>query len=238
MIELHQYPGSWGLPSSSPFCIKVETYLLITQIPYKTVWENNPGRGPKGKMPFIKDQKKVIADSSFILEYLQSNYEPNLDLNMDETQKVIMLAFQRLIEESLYWVLLYSRWGDTQGWQEIKKEITPMLPPLIGKAIIHIIRKNLLRQAYAQGMGRHTREEIYSIGKSNIEALAKFLENKPYFFGDKPRSIDCSFYSFLITILQSPVTGPLQDYTKSFVNLREYCARISEKYWQTDGNNC
>jgi len=48
MITLHQYPGCWELPSLSPFCIKVETYLKMTGIPYKVVVENDPRHGPTG----------------------------------------------------------------------------------------------------------------------------------------------------------------------------------------------
>ena len=237
MIELHQYPGSWGLPSSSPFCIKVETYLRITNIPYKIIWENNPGRGPKGKMPFIQDGEEIISDSSFIIEYLQKNYTPDLDAGMSEEQQAIMLAFQRLIEESLYWVLLYSRWGDEGGWYQIKKEITPLLPPIIGKGIIKIIRKRLLRQAYLQGMGRHTPEEIYHLGNKNLQSIVKFLGEKPYFFGKKPRSIDCSLYGFLITILWSPVPGPLPEYAKKFRYLQDYCVRMRDTYWKESFTN-
>ncbi|BBM87735.1 glutathione S-transferase family protein [Candidatus Uabimicrobium amorphum] len=233
MIALHQYPGSWGLPSSSPFCIKVETYLRMAGIAYTNVWENNPGRGPKGKMPFIQDGEKTISDSSFIMEYLQQNYTPNLDANMSAEQQAVMLAFQRLIEESLYWVLLYSRWGDENGWREIKKEITPLLPPVIGKGIIHIIRKRLLRQAHFQGMGRHSRDEIYHIGNKNLRSIIEFLGNKTYFFGEKPRSIDCTLYGFFITILWSPVPGPLPEYAKKFSCLEDYCIRIRDTYWQS-----
>lgn len=232
MIEFHQYPGSWQLPSSSPFCIKVETYMRMAKIPYTTVWENNPNRGPKGKMPFIKDKGKIIADSSFIVEYLQSEYPNNLDEKLAASDRGIMLAFQRLIEESLYWVLLYSRWGDGGGWCEIKKEITPLLPPLIGGFILRIIRKRLLKQGYYQGTTRHSRDEIYHIAKKDISATANFLGNKPFFLGKKPRSIDASLYGFLITILDSPVPGPLPECTRKHQNLQDYCLRIKKRYWE------
>ena len=70
MIILHQYPGAFGLSSLSPFCIKIEFFLKMANLPYKIHNELNPGKGPKGKMPFINDGGQKIPDSSFIIDYL------------------------------------------------------------------------------------------------------------------------------------------------------------------------
>ena len=53
MITLHQFPSAWGLPNASPFCMKVETYLRMCNLPYTTVNVLNPAKGPKGKLPYI-----------------------------------------------------------------------------------------------------------------------------------------------------------------------------------------
>lgn len=36
VITLYQPPPAWGLPSLSPFCTKVETYLRMVDLPYRT----------------------------------------------------------------------------------------------------------------------------------------------------------------------------------------------------------
>ena len=230
MIELHQYPGCWGLPSSSPFCIKVETYLRIAQIPYRIVWENNPRRGPKGKMPFIKDQDTVVADSAFIIKYLQKKYHC-LDQHLDEQQQAVMRAFQKLVEENLYWVLLHSRWGDHNGWKAIQKEFLSFFPPLVGKVILKIIRRNLLKQAYQQGIGRHSHQQIYEIGIEDLKAIAIYLQQKTFFFGEKPCSLDCTIYSFLITILRAPIPCPLKECVEIIPEFQRYCQNITSNYF-------
>lgn len=78
MVILHQYPSVWSLPSLSPFCVKVETYLRMAAIPYQIVWQNNPRRGPKGKFPVLEDKGKMIPDSSFIIDYLNQTYAPHI----------------------------------------------------------------------------------------------------------------------------------------------------------------
>ena len=44
MIQLHQFAPAWGM-SASPFCLKLETYLRMAEIPYEVVI------GEMGKAP-------------------------------------------------------------------------------------------------------------------------------------------------------------------------------------------
>ena len=34
MIKLYQYSPAFGLPNASPFCMKLETYLRMAQLPF------------------------------------------------------------------------------------------------------------------------------------------------------------------------------------------------------------
>ncbi len=55
MIILYQFPAVWGLPNASPFCMKVETYLRMTEIPYEPKLVMDPRKSPKGKIAFYKN---------------------------------------------------------------------------------------------------------------------------------------------------------------------------------------
>jgi len=33
MIKLYQFPTAWGLPNPSPFCMKLEVYMRLAEIP-------------------------------------------------------------------------------------------------------------------------------------------------------------------------------------------------------------
>ena len=50
MIELYQFPRAFGLPNPIPFCMKVETYLKLTGLPYE-VKDTDPRKAPLGKLP-------------------------------------------------------------------------------------------------------------------------------------------------------------------------------------------
>lgn len=224
MITLHQYPPAFNLSSLSPFCIKVEAFLKMAGLPYEVKEERNPARGPKGKMPFITDGAKTIADSSFILDHLMEKY----DLSHLRVSAPEALAFKAMIEESLYFSLLYSRWIDPAGHKVIQDEFTPLFPMFIGKPFLKYIRRNLKHQALAQGLGRHSQEEVYRIGRQQIAALATYLGEKKFFFEERFTSFDATSFAFLLTILNQPIASPLQVEVLSHKNLCDYVLRLEE----------
>ena len=80
MIVLHQFPRAWGIPNPSQFCVKIETYLRLAKLPYRTE-AAIPFQAPLGKLPFIVDAGKKICDSRLIVEYLKTTYGDPLDIN-------------------------------------------------------------------------------------------------------------------------------------------------------------
>jgi glutathione S-transferase len=235
MIELHQYPAIWGLPSLSPFCIKVEDFLKRNQVPYKIVVESNPARGPKGKMPFIRDLTNgtgtVVTDSTFIINYLTETYSLH-GAQVDPATQAQGLAFQRMIEEHLYFVLLYSRWMDPIGWKVLKQEFTPLFPPLIGPPFLLLIRRQLIKQARAQGLGRHSQAEVYEIGRRDLRAISSFLGEKNFLLGDHWSAVDATLYAFLTTILKQPIQSELQTAVLSHANLVAYHDRQDQEFFK------
>ena len=180
MLKLYQFERTWGIPNLSPFCCKVETYLRFAGIDYETK-AALPTTAPKGKLPYIVDNGTTLADSRFILFHLKSNYR-DLDDELPATDLAISVALQRLIEEHLFWIALYSRWQYTdENWQTNKTAIFSALPPIVRDLGASLTRRNILKQIYGQGTGRHKSEEIFTLGKEDIDALATFLGGKSYF---------------------------------------------------------
>jgi glutathione S-transferase len=106
------------------------------------------------------------------------------------------------------------------------------VPPIMRGFVASKVRKGIRKALYAQGMGRHSRDEIYEIGKADLKAMSMCLGDKPFFMGSTATSIDASAYSFLANILV-PLKSPLQDYGMGFPNLWAYCERMKTKYYET-----
>jgi glutathione S-transferase len=85
---------------------------------------------------------------------------------------------------------------------------------------------------YLQETGRHSRDEIYAIGKADLTALSSSLGGKPNFMGDTATSLDATAYAFLANILVPPFDSPLKSHAMSLNNLRPYCERMTEQYYK------
>jgi glutathione S-transferase len=231
MIVLHQFARNWGIPNQSHFCVKVETYLRLAQLPY-TIVESLPFKGPRGKLPFIEDQGRTVADSRLIVHYLQTTYGDALDAGLTPKQRDAATVYRRLLEEHLYWVSMYSRWNYTEAnWQTTKQAIFSVLPPVVADLGALAYRRRIKGQILGHGIGRLSPEEAFALGREDLDALSGFLGDKPYFLGEKPSDLDASAYGILINTLGCPVESPVKDHALSKRNLVEYCRRMQTEYF-------
>lgn len=231
MITLYQFEPGLGVRNPSPFCLKLETYLRMAQLPYEVASNADVTKAPKKKLPYIQDGNTTIADSSFVIDYLKQTYGNPLDQPLSPSEQGISLAFRRLMEENLYGAIVYSRWAEDDNWAVIRKLYFSDLPPILRSIVPGIVRKDALKNLYGHGIGRHSREEIYGIGKRDIKALSDFLSAKPFLMGENPTSLDATGYGFVANLLRVELPSVLSDYARQFENLKEYCDRMEARFW-------
>ncbi len=233
MAELivHQLPGAWGLPSISPFCLKLETYLRIAGIPYRAVVDATPFRGPKGKLPWIEHDGKKLGDSGFIIEYLDARFGPHPRDGLTPAQRAVALLLRRLIEENLYWTLVYDRWVVEENWGGFRNVVLGGLPAPLRSLVAPVARRGVRRQLHGHGIGLHSREEIHGIGRKDIGALGDFLEDKPFFLGETATEIDAIAYGFLANIVNVPIASPVKDEAERRPNLVGFIERMRSRYF-------
>jgi len=230
MITLYQFPPACGLPNISPFCMKVEVYLRMARLPYQTAIVSMR-KAPKGKAPYIEDNGRILADSGFIIDYLKATYGDSLDAWLSAEQRATAHALRRMMEENLYWAVLYSRWFEDRNWEKVRKVFFGGLPVPLRSFIPFLVRANMKKALWGHGIGRHRREEIYALGRSDITALAEFLGTKAYFLGDSPCSLDATAYAFLANLLWVPFPSPLQEHAQGYPHLETYCQRMKARYF-------
>jgi glutathione S-transferase len=231
MIKLYQLARTWGIPNLSHFCVKVETYLRINKLPYEVV-ETLPLKAPRGKLPYIEDDGRKISDSRLILNYLKATYgDPDVEIFTSE-QQGISKAYQRLLEEHLYWIGMVTRWNYTEeNWQTNKQAIFSGLPPFARDLAASYYRIKIKSQIKGHGIGRLTFEEMFLLGQEDINSLADFLGSKPYFMGNFPTSLDATAYGILVNTLACPIESPLKEFALSKQNLSAYCQQMQAEFF-------
>nr|CAB3267118.1 transmembrane protein 87A-like [Phallusia mammillata] len=229
-VTVFQFPKSMLIPSTSAFCLKLETFLRMANITYKN--ERTFSGSSKGKLPYITHKGKQVEDSNFIIKYINKELEIDLDANLSPAEKAVAHGFKRMCEENLYWVAVYQRWMVENGAFLKRMPMTGMRKKLLPVLLAVKVKPGLKSQLHGHGIGRHTKEEIYEIGENDIKALSDYLGDKPYLMGNEVSEVDATVFGNIAQWVYALPDAPLKKYVmESTKNLVEYCERIKEKYW-------
>jgi glutathione S-transferase len=235
MLIVHKFGPAWGIPDVSPFVVKLETYLRLAGIAYETKL-GDPRKPPKKKLPYVVDDGVVLGDTRFIIEHLETKRGISLDARLTPRDRATATAFQSMLEEHLYWVMVYERWLVDANWERF----LPTLRQILGAAgipgpmtgvVAALARKGMLKQLHAQGTGRHSPPEVGRIGERIVSALAEQIGEGPFFFGAEPATIDASAYAFMVSLLEAPFDGPVRDAVARKENIKAYVGRVKQRCW-------
>jgi glutathione S-transferase len=97
-----------------------------------------------------------------------------------------------------------------------------------------MIRRKVLKGLIAQGMGRHSPDEIAELGIRDIDALATLLGDKPYLMGDAPCGADATVAGFLAAAFAPVFETEVRSAAERHVNLIAYVKRMSERYFSAE----
>lgn len=225
MLQLHQPARAFGLPNPSAFCVKLETYLRMAEIPYE-IAPGDPREAPKGKVPWIDDSGHVLGDSTFIIDYLKHQHGDPLDGLLTPHEKAQGHAIQKLLEESLYFVSSYSKWVEDEGFAIYSAQLFAGMPAAQLEYIPDMVRKRAVDKLNAQGIARHKREEVYALGVRDVEAFGELLGDGPFLFGQRPTSFDASAFGVIGNLKDGPFASPVRDRIQGTKNIADYIDRI------------
>lgn len=224
-----------GLEDLSPFCIKLQSYLKLAKLPFETQ-SGNPQSSPKGKLPYITFRGKKYSDTYFIIQMLNKTFELDLDQPLTREQRIWTATYRSSIEEHLYFLLLYFRWQDKEGWEGYRGHIQETLkrggvPGMLAPILTKVVRNSVLKSLKAQGTGRHQREEVAKLGKEHIHAMVQILGDNAFAMGEQATSLDATFYAFLTSILTPPLDSPIKQEALKHPTLQQYCERFRATYF-------
>ncbi|WP_020410787.1 glutathione S-transferase family protein [Hahella ganghwensis] len=234
MIKLFGFGKGLGLHDASPFVLKTHTFLRLAGLEYEAVARiSNLQKAPKGKLPFIEDQGKKIADSSFIIDYLTEQYQVDLDSWLSTEQKAQAFMVARTLEEHFYWCLVWMRWVDPAGWNQICPIFFGGLPVPLKQIVPRVARAGVIKSTKAQGIGRHSRQEIHSIADKTLQHLSVFLADKVYLMGERSCSLDATGFGFLAQLILSEFESELCEMARGHDNLVDYCHRMQKELFSS-----
>uniref|UniRef100_A0A8C8H1E3 Failed axon connections homolog n=1 Tax=Oncorhynchus tshawytscha TaxID=74940 RepID=A0A8C8H1E3_ONCTS len=230
-IILHQFsrPKS-GVPSLSPFCLKIETYLRMVDLPYQNYFDGK--LSPQGKMPWIEYNQEQVSGTEFIIDFLEEKLGVSLNKNLSSQEKAVSRAVTKMVEEHFYWTLAYCQWVDNLEETQKMLAVSGPLSDLLKWILSHLTGGIVKREMYGHGIGRFTKEEVYTLMEKDMRTLAALLGDKKYLMGPKLSMVDATVFSHLAPAMWTlPGTRPEQLIKGELINLAMYCERIRRRFW-------
>jgi glutathione S-transferase len=236
MIKVHKFGPSFGLPDSSTFVFKVETYLRMTGQEYETT-SGDVRKAPRKQLPVVEVDGKLIPDSSVIIDEQEAKRSEKLDAHLDPKQRAVALAYKSMLEEHLYFGIVFMRWACDDGWAVFEPSLRSLLgtmgvPSLMRGMIANTARKYTVERTRAQGMGRKPRSEVVAICSQILDSLALELGEKRYFCGDRLTTYDATVYAFGLGALCPAFDNEVRKHAATKTNLVADVDRIKAQYWK------
>ncbi len=224
-MKLTVYPPGLGEISGSPFSAKAICLMEMSGLPYELDVNPDPRKSPKKKFPVLQDGGKIIPDSDQIRDHLETVHGIDFDALLSAEQKAVSRLVIRTLEENVYFAIVANRWQQDKHWAYTKEAFFAEMPPVIGGFISNQIRKGVVKQVQAQGMGRHSEEERVARVAKDIAAIEVVLGDKPFLFGDRPTAADATGVGMLRAQAMFPVQNSLSDLVLNSPRLVAYIER-------------
>ena len=234
MITLYTFGPVFDLPDLSPFVMKAETLLKMAGLPYRTD-AKGLSKAPKGKLPYIDDDGERIADSTFIRWHLERKYGIDFDRGLSAEQRAIAWAFEKMVEDNLYWTVLDARWMDDANFNRGLRDFFRAVPAPLRPVVIAMIRRKVRGALRAHGMGRHSPAEIVALATASITAIADYLGQKPFFMGAEPSGMDATMFAFVASGLCPAFETPIRTACERHDDLKRYVGRMTVRYYPDRG---
>lgn len=230
VVLLHQMPPNNRVLNVSPPSLKLETYLRMCNIPYES--EYSFKTSTKGKVPWIEYNGRSVADSNFIVRFLNEEFKADPDAHLSVVEKAIAHTMIVTLEENTYWTVMYHivevDLADTKTMSPLLS-VTPYPLKYVASWMFYRALKNYL---WSHGIGRHTREEIYSIAENDLRAASELLGKKKYIMGTKPCLLDAVLFGLVSVLIWNIPTSPQANLIRSELkNLERHCYYIKEEYF-------
>jgi glutathione S-transferase len=229
-ITLYVSRPGFGMPDTSPFVIKTEVQLKMAGLSYRRE-SGIPPQGPKGKLPYLIDGADVTADSTFIRAHIERKYAVDLDDSLDARQRAQSWAIERLLEDHLYFAMVWFRWIVPENFAKGPARFADMVPEEQREQMRREMQARKDSDMRSHGIGRHSPSEIAALGERSIEALSQLLGNSTYVMGDRISAVDATAFGILASVLTPFFDTPLREAVLARPNLVAYVQRMMERYY-------
>ena len=230
MITLYTFGPYFDLPDASPFVMKAEVLLKIADLPFE-IDTGGFNKAPKGKLPYIADDGEIIADSTFIRLHIERKYGFDFDAGLSPRERGLAWAFEKMCEDHLYWAGLHARWMVGENFDKGPRQFFDAIAAPLRPLIVVMARRQVRRNLWGHGMGRHMTAEMEQLAARDIDAIADVLSDKRYLMGERPCGADAAVFPFVAHALCPHFETAIRTCAEQKPNLVAYRDRLMAQYF-------
>lgn len=230
MLKLQVFGPAFGLPDPSPFAMKGEMLLKLAGLEYTTEI-GDVRKAPKGKMPVLHDEDAVIPDTTFIRFHLEDKYGINFDTQLSARDRGIAWSVEKMLEDSLYFAAMYERWAIDDNFDRGPRRFFDQIPAPARGLLVYIVRKQVKRNMWGQGISRHSREEICRLAARMLASVSDVMGSNKYLMGSSPCGADATVFSFVAGCLCPVFESDVLSHARSHENLVDYHHRMMAEFY-------
>ena len=174
--------------------------------------------------------REKIGDSQAIIDRLEKEAAAGSHraLDRDQLSAAQQDASQEvldLVENKLYFSLLYSRFVMDEGWEHQIEEVKFGLPFFLWCCLPRRIRAEQIKKCAVHGC---TNEDVAFMDvRAWLQRVTEVLGDTPFLFGDEPRVADCSLFGFLVLAKGDRHENPITTAIRENGQLVNFVARMT-----------
>lgn len=225
MLTLLTFPGSFGAPSHSPYCVKAMCLLHISGLEWQPEYLHDPRKMPLSRLPVLRDGEQLVPDSANIQRHLEAK---GIDFNkgLSATQIAQSHALAQMSEAGIYNTLVCDRWLNDESWAHTRAAFFKDIPTLIRGPVTRKLRKNVRAKMMAQGTAQFSGQERAVRLQADLAALSVQLGDQPFLFGAQPTAADAAIAPVLDMVLRLPIETLARTTLRNWDGLPTYVERV------------
>lgn len=221
-------------------CLAVRTYLTMLGLPFDVELRANaefisPG-GKRTKLPVFRVENFIYAEFEPIVHFVeQKGFSLTKDWLTEEETKD-MRTYICLTEAIFTNAEQYISWVDKDVLEKVTRQRNGCVYPF---PLNHI--QNWRKEWAVRRQLKVAEENYLELSMDNViervedlcTSLSRLLDDKLYFYGDRPTELDALVFGHLFSIftMNLPNTALAMTINK-FKNLTEFCKNIDQKYFK------
>lgn len=233
-LTLRVFGPAFGQPDPSTFCLKGLVLLKMSGLPF-AVETGDVTKAPKKKFPVLYDNGRPIPDTTLIRFHLETHYGIDFDQGLTETQRGLAWALEKLCEDNLYWAIMHERWALEENFERGPREFFASVPAPMRPLVVALVKREVKRNLHGHGLGRHSRDELMTIARRGVDAVAQALGDNDWIMGETPCGADASVWATIYSLCCDRFRSPLTDYVANDARLTAYSQR-GLAHWFPDFN--